>query len=247
MRLFLKIQKYILVLFVIQLTSSCNPITFIAGIPPKGYNSSDLLLFFDKTEGGISKLIDINGYYNVYNSDDNQNNWISNRSGLIFFDDGTYSCLSWRENPPIYNNSRDIRLKEYLTDYEYRCLLFGRCFRWYKYDLCGGIYTIKNDTIITEEVSLDYADLIILRNAYKVIDNHTILQIYQEQQTKDTVDHIDYLRLSDTRFTYHFFPATDLPPSINMYNKCMKDHWEDKSKWEEYKSERRKYLKLKKK
>ena len=238
----------IMILFFVILTS-CTP-SFIFGFPQKDYNKKSLLLANDNVVGKISNYINIKGYYCVTPTmmPKSFNNYIykATRQGIIFFDDGSYSFLNWKDDPPIYLNIPDVNLGSYMCEYDYRINtgLSTQTLKLRHFDLCGGLYKVIGDTIYMEEISADYVSNIIRKYNFKIIDNTSIYLVGYEIMTKtDTIQIID--GIPQCYKSLHFIPAHNLPSSVNMYNKFMKDRWLDKRNRKRYKQIRRDYLKNK--
>lgn len=204
------------------------------------FNTSNQISTFDKVEGGISRLIDIQGYYN--------RPWehtFSEREGIIFFDDGSCSYLDWKDTPPIFENIPNISLKEHIRD-DYYCTYKDIWKNPRKhFDLNGGLYVIHEDTIIMEEVVLDNA-LYLDRWAFKVVDKKTIKMLYYEKVRKDYYELKSYENFDSISRLYRFYPAKDLPEPINMFNKDIKERWSDRSNYLIHHNKRKDYLKNKK-
>ena len=222
---------------IVLIMDSCYP-EIVGGFV--GFNISDQISTFDNLEGGISRFIDIDGYYNSPCE-----HIFSEKKGVIFFDDGSCSCLDWKETPPIFENIPNISLKEHIKD-DYYCTYKDIWKNPRKhFDLNGGLYVIHEDTIIMEEVILDNV-LLLERYAFKVVDRKTIKLLYYEEVRKDHCELKSYENYDSISCLYRFFPAKDLPEPINMFNKDIKERWGDKSNYLIHHNKWKDYLKNKK-
>lgn len=239
-----KSKKNIAVLYsfaVLLSISSCSVVSYFTGIPEDNYDQDTYLSTFDEVEGGVSSHININGYYNFklincYYTDI--------EGGIIFFDDGSFSTLQWKDAPPLLLNVPNVSLKSQLTDYDYRYKLMGRVFKRKYYDLSGGLYVVRGDTILTEHITNDLEHYnYIERMTFKIIDRNTLQLLQCEKLTRNGNSCRDFRNMHPDITLLHFYPAYNLPEPTNMYMKSLWHRWKDVDKWRDYMRQRDLYLK----
>ena len=215
-------------------------------INDKDFSKKDIMLKCDDVDGGINRLIDIEGYYSM-NTERTSYSIVWDGFGIIFYNDGSCSTLEWKENPPIYLNIPNINLKEHLDEYEHRVLPF--IYKGHHYDLCGGLYTIKEDTIVVEFVGRGDFIKELFRIYFKAINRRTLeLLEYQEfNKNENKIVWTDRSKQDSISNLVSYVPCKNLPSPLNMYNQHKKYRWNDKKKWKEYHKKRKEYLRMRRK
>jgi len=229
-----KTHFFLLLLLTLVMTDGCIDIY----LKDRAYLKKNVLEYFDKAEGGIDKLINIDGYY-CMNSD------VMSYKSFLFFNDGSFSLINWKEFPTLFAGVPNINLSEHQRKY-INCRMMIEIL-WRKgYELEGGVYVLKNDTIITEYKEMGYESM--YRYKFKVKDKNSIVliskELYDRQYEPREVFFDD---IQEKYRTLKFVPAKDLPSSIDMYNKNIRYRWSDRRSWRNYKSQRREYLNNKRK
>ena len=238
---FSKTNYFLLLLLTLVITEGCLSLVFHP--EKKTYFKNNQLDFFDKAEGGVDKLINIGGYYAVKSPNVTQ-------KSFIFFNDGSFSILYWKEEPPIFMGVPNINLNEHLQKYRYRRTILGYLLQGLLnniYGLEGGVYVFKNDTIITEHMDVDWLDT--ERHIFKVKDRNSIVLLSEEffYDINEGSRTVSYDDVPESHRTYYFVPAQDLPSSIDMYNKNLRYRWSDRRSWKNHKAQRREYKNNKRK
>ncbi len=227
----------------------CNPRSILGF--PVSFEENQILFKYDSLEGGVQNKINISGYYSCGVIRDLWWNVSApfytkgpEDFSLIFFDDGTFSWLEWKEAQPIFLGLDNLNLSEHLK-LRYPLPAAGTIKDLsQKYELCGGIYQTKGDTIITEYVSVDYYSRDLSRTGFVVIDRNTIRMIFHERVDKEPRYHRinDFSNRHETDYLFHFHPATNLPSPVNTYDKHQIYRWNDEEKWKSYDLQRKEYL-----
>lgn len=243
-------QLVFLMTFILYLCS-CNFRT-IRGYPIN-FEEEQVKHKYDSLEGGVQNLININGYYSCQVIRDL---WLPDNApyytdgpesaSLIFFDDGSFSWLKWKENSPLLLGFDNLNLSEHLKLKYPDFPIAGTIKDWRrKHKLCGGTYQIHGDTIIIEQTSVDYYSRDLSRSGFVVVDRNTIRMIFHEDVNK--VPQYNRMKVFEkdieNDYTFHFHPATNLPSPVNTYDKNQKFRWNDRKKWKEYDRQRKAYLK----
>ena len=144
----------------------------------------------------------------------------------------------------------NINLNEHLHKYPYGMTMLVYLLQYLltnKYGLEGGVYVLKNDTIITEHFIVDWLDT--KRHIFKVKDRNSIVLLSEEYcgDINEGFRTVSFDDIPESHRTYYFVPAQDLPSPIDMYNKNLRYRWSDRRSWKNYKAQRREYLKNKRK
>jgi len=206
----------------------------------------NVLEYFDKAEGGIDKLINIDGYYTTAKPEKYLGGKLSSSFSFIFFNDGSFSLINWKEDPPIFAGVPNISLSEHQRK-EINCRMMIEILWKKRYELKGGVYVLNEDTIFTEYDDMDGA---LIRYNFKVKDRNTIVLISSELVYYDMQGEFHEESYDDMKEEYRtlkFVPAHDLPSPVDMYNKNKRYRWSDRRSWRNYKSQRREYFNNKRK
>ena len=228
-------------MFLLRFVYILIPFTLLSCEIFKSSNKFDVKLMsskFDLSSQSIDTLIRLDGYF--------FNNRCTGMSSLdegsiIFFNDGSCSCLTWNDEPPIFAGISNINLKEHLGKYDERILPLG--FKLTHYDLCGGSYQINGDTIIVEYLNSEYPYLLLNTITFVVVDRETLIMLNKVVTNKDANIQRSHDIIEGNRLIWKFVAASNLPSPINMYNKNIKKRWSNNEKWKEYKRQRKYYLK----
>lgn len=244
-------KQLVFTLAVILYLCSCN-FRSIRGYPVS-FEEEQVKQKYDNLKGGISELINIKGYYSakvirdLWNFDNAPFYTDGPESAsLIFFDDGSFSWLEWKESSPLLLGFDNLNLSEHLTLKYPDSPVAGTVKDWSrKHKLCGGTYQVSGDTIIVEQTSVDYYSRDLRRTGFVVMDRNTIRMIFHENVNK--VPRYNRMKVVDKKeendYLFHFHPATNLPTPVNTYDKNQKCRWNDRKKWKEYDKQRKTYLK----
>lgn len=201
-------------LFILLSVSGCWPLAY-----ERNFLCSQEMSRYGQAAGGIDSLIDIDGIYLMDQRREYKSaEWDGN--GLIFYNDGSCSTFEWTDEA-IANHAiaPGINLSANIAKYRPRTGLIGLIFKRHRYDLCGGSYTISNDTVTVEYVD----DLNLMKNLFrlrfKVIDRRTLRLVGYDVIQKDAVVTRELDSVPSIYNTVRFMPATNLPSPLNMYNK----------------------------
>ena len=217
---------------------------FYFSMKERSFFKKNVLEYFDKAEGGIDKLINIDGYYVTAKPKKYSSGTLSGDFSFIFFNDGSFSLLNWKETPPFYGGVPDINLSEHQRKFIV-CRTMIEILWTKRYELAGGVYVLKNDTIIIEYDDMDGS---LVRYTFKVKNRNTIVLISSEFIYYDMHGEFreqSYDEMKEEFRSLKFVPAHDLPSPIDMYNKNIRYRWSDRHSWKKYKSQRREYFKNK--
>lgn len=172
---------------------------------------------FERDNTNISKLIYTKGfYYNPINH---------NSDNVLFFEDGT--TIMFYPKKQVYENEGTVKLFDYAEPFKDTGQIIGR----------RGVYTIKNDTIITYM----YVRPFLLTSwefeeeRFKIINKKTIQRIY----IKGLLDVADkYYRESGKSpwvdGDLMSFIAVDSLPIFENWLKKEKWMWRNESDWKDY-------------
>ena len=239
----MKLHPFILVCLFL---TGCMPNVLFVN---KNFKDEDLIAKYDTLSGGVSRLINTDGYFSnektrgIMFSGIQQN--YEEKSTILFYDNGCCGWFCWKESNPIFMGKDNIDLSAHILRSHFPRSL-NILANWLRndYDTSGGLYVIKGDTIITEHLEIDYKSYVdIQRFAFKVIDREHIRLIYNDYYTHDWVSHQDYT-ISDKSFRdFYFHRAYNIPPPLNQYDKHRKYRWLSEVKWAEYDTQRKRYLK----
>lgn len=244
------IKQLILVTIVILFLCGCNPRSILGY--PVHFDENQIYFKYDNLRGGVEKLINTNGYYSCRAI--RHLSWFPNApfysdgpesASLIFFNDGSFSWLEWKEQPPLFLGFDNLNLSEHLKLEYPDSPVAGTVKDWSKkYELCGGTYDIFGDTIIVEQTSVDYYSRDLKRTGFVVIDRNTIRMIFHEDVNKEPKYYLknEFDNKYESDFLFHFHPAINLPTSINTYDKHQKCRWNDEEKWKAYDRQRMEYM-----
>lgn len=184
------------------------------------------ICYYDCLAGGIDSLIKINGFY----TNTNTQKAVRPMPSFVFYNDGTFSKVPWSDDYPIFSNISNINISEHTEKYKKNFLSFK------KYDLLGGMYVIKNDTIICEYVEPDfYEGTMKFRYTFKVVDKETIELISKEILNRNSDLYDDFSKAISSNKVWKFYPGTNKPDSINTYDRNLRYRWSSIRKWREYK------------
>ena len=196
----------------------------------------DSICSYDNLTGGIDSLIDINGFYSLYTFDTGSH---FNTSSFVFYNDGTFSIVPWSDDLPIYSNVSNIDISEHINKYK------KNVFSFRKYDLLGGMYIMKEDTIVCEYVEPEFFEgTYKLRYTFKVVDRQTIKFLFSEELNRNNYYFFDHDNDNTLRLLWKFYPGINKPDSLNTYDKNLKYRWSSVKKWREYKRELKKHKRI---
>ena len=241
-RIIIKIQICLILLLTLVMTEGC----IYYSMKERSFFKKNVLEYFDKAEGGIDKLINIDGYYVTAKPNKYSSGTLSGDFSFIFFNDGSFSLLNWKETPPFYCGVPDINLSEHQRKF-IDCRTMIEILWTKRYELEGGVYVLKNDTIITE---YDDMDGYLIRYTFKVKDRNSIVLISSElihYDMQGVFCEQSYDEMKEEFRSLKFVRAHELPSSIDMYNKNIRYRWSNQDSWRSYKAQRREYFKNKRK
>ena len=236
-----KTHFFLLLLLTLVITDGC----IYYSMKQRSFFKKNVLEYFDKAEGGIDKLINIDGYYVTAKPEKYSGGKLSSSFSFIFFNDGSFSLINWREDPPIFAGVPNISLSEHQRKV-INCRMMIEILWKKRYELTGGVYVLNEDTIFTEYDDMDGA---LIRYNFKVKDRNTIVLISSEfiYDIHGDFREESYDDMKEEYRTLKFVPAHDLPSPVDMYNKNKRYRWSDRLSWRNYKSQRREYFHNKRK
>lgn len=174
---------------------------------------------FEGKNTNITDLVCIKGLFHSSNYQSNEN--------VIFFEDGT--VIKFLSKEQIEKNQNIVNLSDpvYHSESKGRIRFLGQ----------RGVYTVKNDTIITHMYGAPalLVGWLLDEERYKILDRKTIKKIYVKGLLKA---HEKYYKESGQspwidETIMHFYPADTLPSSDN-WLKENKWIWRNESDWKNY-------------
>ena len=216
------------------------------------FMSDDQLCTFDGEHGSIRDHIDIDGYFYVGDKDNCENETFRY---IMFFDDGSFSNFYWKEIGPLredpfkYTGVEDIDIKSNISKpYENSSILCRN------YELTGGAYKIKGDTIICESTFKNFLyshGRQRVRQVFRIVDRCTLepvqLSINSKHGLPITYDAVEMKARWGDDGLYHFVRARNLPEPKDMYCKNKRFMWKKGRNFRRYKRERAAYKKARRK
>lgn len=196
---------------------------------------------FEVKSTGLSSQLNINGYYVDENYIDSV--WGDQRmikDNLLFYEDGTFIRFGFkREILDTLQNMANIKLLQNID-------------AWNSWGAVHGFYSLKNDTIVTKDFEYMQFAWEMRLMEFKIIDAKTIklirVKFYDETDIEWNASKItDHSVASKNKYIYHFYPATELPPSEFSFIKQKKWFWKNKEDWKAHKKlikQKKKELKL---
>lgn len=196
---------------------------------------------FEVKSTGLSSQLNINGYFVKENYIDSV--WGDQRMlehNLLFYEDGTFIRFGFkREVLDTLRNMANIKLLQNIDT-------------WNSWGAVHGFYSLKNDTIVTKDFEYMQFAWSMQLMEFKIIDNNTI-KFIKRKNYYGAVSEWDASRITEdnvankNKYIYHFYPATELPPSDFSFIKQKKWFWKNKEDWKAHKKlikQKKKELKL---
>ena len=213
-------------LLIITVLTSCISLLF----NPYTFSIKEQEMFEVKSTG-LSSQLNINGYFVDENYIDSV--WGDQRmieDNLLFYEDGTFIRFGFkREVLDTLQNMANIKLLQNIDTWNRK-----------SWGAVHGFYSLRNDTIVTKDFEYMQFAWEMRLMEFKIIDKNTIklirIKFYDEtdiewDESRITEDNV----ASMNKYIYHFYPATELPPSEFSFTKQKKWFWKNKKDWKAHK------------
>jgi hypothetical protein len=188
---------------------------------------------------GIDTLLDLSGCFSVNYLFPFRNEGLGTTyCTVIFYNNGIVVRTRASSSTPLddFSESMQREVHQIYTDsIEYKYYREGRgMYRW-------GLYELKGDTIMAQFIDRPYPPDIFYSYLvmYKVIDRHTIQEIYNKKVLPPKELEPDYREKPFLYKFYNFIPIEKLPSS-DCWLKDEKWFWCNEEDWKEYKRQTKK-------